>query len=114
MTPPVRRLGALVLMWLVAVFAITELTGWLFSWPAAFGGLRVGTVILYWPGQFLGWRGLLASGHRWIVDSAAGLSLACAVAVGVRVWLDRDGRRPPRFGAERWSTRADVRRSGLL
>ncbi|HYD69180.1 hypothetical protein [Azospirillum sp.] len=108
-----RLLGYL-LLWLLAVFAITELTGWLFSWPVAFGGVRVGDVALYWPGQFLGWRGLPAAGHRWIVDLATGLSLACAAAVGVRIWLDLTGSRLHRFGAGRWAARADVRRSGLL
>lgn len=108
-----RLLGTL-LLWLAAVFAITELTGWLFSWPAAFGGVRVGGVALYWPGQFLGWRASLVPGHRWIVDLATALSLACAAAAGVRIWLDLTGTRQPRFGAGRWAARADVRRSGLL
>jgi hypothetical protein len=109
-----KRLLAYLLLWLAAVLAITELTGWLFSWPMAFGGVRVGGVALYWPGQVLGWRGLLAPGHRWIVDLATVLSLACAVAIGVRVRLDLAGARQPRFGTGRWAASADVRRSGLL
>jgi len=109
-----KRLLATLLLWLAAVLAITELTGWLFSWPAAFGGVRVGGINLYLPGQFLGWRGLLAPGHRWIVDLATLAALGCAMAVGVRVWFDLTGARQPRFGAGRWAARTDVRRSGLL
>ena len=109
-----KRLLAYGLVWLTAVFAITELTGWVFSWPATFGGVRVGSLALYGPGQFLGWRGLLAPGHRWIVDLATAASAACGIAVGVRVWLDVTGTRLSRFGTGRWAARADVRRSGLL
>ena len=114
MTSHLLRLGTLLLVWLAAVFAITELTGWLFSWPAAFRGQRVGTAALYWPGQFLVWRGLLAPGHRWIVDGATVVSGACALALAARVALDLRGTRRPGFGAGRWADRAAVRRSGLL
>ena len=62
----------------------------------------------------MGWRGLLASGHRWIVDLATAASAACAIAVGVRVWLDWTGTRLSHFGTGRWAACADVRRSGLL
>ncbi|MFC5355519.1 hypothetical protein [Azospirillum himalayense] len=114
MTASIRRGATLLLVWLAAVFAITELTGWLFAWPAVFGGWRVGPFALYWPGQFLGWRGLLASGHRWIVDGAAVVSGLCALALAARVVLDLRGTRQPGFGAGRWADRAAVRRSGLL
>lgn len=114
MTASIRRVATLLLVWLTAVFAITELTGWLFAWPAVFGGWRVGSIALYWPGQFLGWRGLLAPGHRWIVDGAAVVSGLCALALAARVVLDLRRTRRPGFGAGRWATRTDVRRSGLL
>lgn len=114
MTAPIVRFGTLLLVWLAAVFAITELTGWLFAWPAVFGGWRTGSVALYGPGQFLGWRGLLAPGHRWIIDAAAGVSGACALALAVRAALDLRGDRARGFGAGRWATCTDVRRSGLL
>lgn len=114
MTPYLLRFGALLLVWLAAVFAITELTGWLFAWPAVFGGWRVGPIALYGPGQFLGWRGLLAPGHRWIVDGAAVVSGLCALALAARVALDLRGTRRPGFGTGRWADRAAVRRSGLL
>ena len=114
MTAPILRAATLLLVWLTAVFAITELTGWLFSWPAVFGGLHVGGIALYGPGQFLRWRGLLAPGHRWIVDGATVMSGLCALALAVRVVLDLRGTRRPGFGAGRWADRAAVRRSGLL
>jgi hypothetical protein len=101
-------------VWLLTVQAVTELVGWLFAWPAAFGGLRIGTVALYWPGQFLTWRGLLAPGHRWIVTVALAVCLAGALALAVRTGLALRGDRGPRFGAGRWAGDADVRRSGLL
>jgi len=108
------RLLACLLVWLAALSAITELVGWVFSWPPVFGGMRVGDAVLYLPGQFLAWRPLIASAHRWMIDAAVLVSLACAGALGVRIWLDLTGRRPSPFGAERWATCADVRRSGLL
>ncbi|MDR6773300.1 hypothetical protein [Azospirillum sp. BE72] len=114
MTAPIVRFGTLLLVWLVALFAITELVGWLFAWPAVFGGWRVGPIALYGPGQFLAWRGLLAPGHRWIVDGATLVSGACALALAVRAGLDLRGNRAHGFGAGRWATRTDVRRSGLL
>ncbi|WP_448190895.1 hypothetical protein [Azospirillum sp. sgz301742] len=114
MTASIRRGAILLLVWLTAVFAITELTGWLFAWPAVFGGWRVGLIALYGPGQFLGWRGLLAPGHRWIVDGATVMSGLCALALGIRVVLDLRGTRRPGFGTGRWADRAAVRRSGLL
>lgn len=114
MTASIRRVATLLLVWLAAVFAITELTGWLFAWPPVFGGLRVGPIALYWPGQFLGWRGLLASGHRWIVDGAAVVSGLCALALAARVIFELRGTRRSGFGAGRWADRAAVRRSGLL
>ncbi|WP_454017691.1 hypothetical protein [Azospirillum sp. Marseille-Q6669] len=114
MTALIRRIAPLLLVWLAAVFAITELTGWLFVWPAVFGGWRVGSIALYGPGQFLGWRGLLAPGHRWIVDGAAAVSGLCALALAARVVLDVRGVSRPTFGAGRWADRAAVRRSGLL
>jgi len=113
-TASIRRVATLLLVWLAAVFAITELTGWLFAWPAVFGGWRVGSIALYGPGQFLGWRGLLAPGHRWIVDGAAVASGLCALALATRVALDLRSTRRPTFGAGRWADRAAVRRSGLL
>ena len=100
--------------WLLSVAIVTELVGWLFGWPAAFGGLRVGTVALYWPGQFLTWRDLLAPGHRWMVTVAVLVCTATAVALVVRAGLPLRGDRSPRFGAGRWAGDADVRRSGLL
>ncbi len=101
-------------VWLLTVQAVTELVGWLFAWPAVFGGLRIGTVALYWPGQFLTWRGLLAPGHRWIVTVATLVCVAGALALAVRTGLALRGDRGPRFGAGRWAGDADVRRSGLL
>jgi hypothetical protein len=110
-----RRLLGYGLLGLVVVVAITELIGWVFAWPAAFGGLRVGNIAIYLPGQFLAWRPLLAAGDRWIIDAAAVACTAAAVAIAVRVWLDLTRAwRPRRFGAGRWARRADVRRSGLL
>ncbi len=101
-------------LWLLTVAIVTELVGWLFGWPAAFGGLRVGTVALYWPGQFLTWRDLLAPGHRWMVTGAVLVCTATALALAVRAGLALRGDRSPRFGAGRWADGADVRRSGLL
>lgn len=101
-------------MWLLSVTIVTELVGWLFGWPAVFGGLRIGTVALYWPGQFLIWRSLLAPGHRWIVTVAALVCTATALALAVRVGLALRGDRSPRFGAGRWADGADIGRSGLL
>ena len=63
-----RRLFGYALLWLVMVGAITQLVGWLFAWPAQFGGLRLGPVAVYGPGQFLAWRSLLDVADRWIVD----------------------------------------------
>jgi len=87
-------------VWLLTVQAVTELVGWLFAWPVVFGGLRIGDAALYWPGQFLTWRTLLAPGHRWIVTVALLVCVAGALALAVR--------------AGRWAGDADVRRSGLL
>lgn len=101
-------------VWLLTVQAVTELVGWLFVWPAVFGGLRIGTVALYWPGQFLTWRALLAPGHRWIVTVAVLVCTAAALALVVRAALALRGDRGPRFGSGRWAGDADVRRSGLL
>lgn len=101
-------------VWLLTVATVTELVSWLFGWPAVFGGLPVGSVALYWPGQFLTWRGLLVPGHRWIVTVAALVCTATALALVVRVGLALRGDRSPRFGAGRWADGADVRRSGLL
>lgn len=101
-------------VWLLTVQVVTELVGWLFAWPATFGGLRLGTIALYWPGQFLTWRGLLAPGHRWIVTAAILVCVAGALALVVRTGLALRGDRGPRFGAGRWAGDADVRRSGLL
>jgi hypothetical protein len=99
----------------VVITALTELIGWVFAWPAAFGGLRVGGIAIYLPGQFLAWRPLLAAGDRWIVDAAAVACIAAAVAIAIRIWLDLTrARRPQGFGTGRWARRADVRRSGLL
>ena len=110
--PSVRTLLGCIAVWLFTVQAVTELVGWLFAWPAVFGGLRIGTVALYGPGQFLGWWGLLAPGHRWIVVTAALVCVATALTLAVRVGL-RD-KRSPGFGAGRWADTTDVRRSGLL
>ena len=101
-------------VWLLTIQAVTELVAWLFAWPAAFGGLRIGTVALYWPGQFLTWRGLLAPGHRWIVTVAVLVCTVAALALAVRAGIALHGERGPRFGAGRWAGYADVRRSGLL
>lgn len=101
-------------VWLLTVQAVTELVGWLFSWPAVFGGLRIGGLALYSPGQFLTWRGLLAPGHRWIVTVALLVCVAGTLALAVRAGLALRGARGPRFGAGRWAGDADVRRSGLL
>lgn len=100
--------------WLLSVAIVTELVGWLFDWPAVFGGLRVGSTALYWPGQFLTWRALLAPGHRWIVTVAVLVCTAAALALVVRAGLALRGGCSPRFGAGRWADGADVRRSGLL
>lgn len=95
--------------------AVTELVGWLFAWPAAFGGVRVGDVAVYAPGQFLGWRPLLRAEHRWIIEAASAVCLLATAAVVVRVALDLRGRvRPLGVGSGRWARRADVRRSNLL
>ena len=112
--PSIRTLLGCFAVWLLTVQAVTELVGWLFAWPAVFGGLRIGTVALYGPGQFLGWWGLLAPGHRWIVIAAALVCVAAGLALAVRVGLTLRGDRVPRFGADRWAKDADVRRSGLL
>ena len=109
-----RTLLASVAVWLLTVVLVTELVGWIFAWPTVFGGLRVGGIALYGPGQFLGWRGLLAPGHRWIVTGAVLVCAAAALALAVRVGLTLRGDRSPRFGAGRWADGADVRRSGLL
>ncbi|MFP5516733.1 MULTISPECIES: hypothetical protein [Azospirillum] len=101
-------------VWLLTVQAVTELVGWLFAWPAVFGGLRIGTVALYWPGQFLTWSALLAPGHRWIVTVAILVCIAGALALAVRAGIVLRGHQDPRFGAGRWAGDADVRRSGLL
>ncbi|GLR77812.1 hypothetical protein HUE56_26325 (plasmid) [Azospirillum oryzae] len=101
-------------VWLLTVQVVTELVGWLFAWPEVFGGLRLGAVALFWPGQFLTWRGLLAPGHRWIVTVATLVCVAGALALAVRIGLALRGDRGPRFGAGRWAGDADVRRSGLL
>ncbi|MBF5095441.1 hypothetical protein F1643_14395 [Azospirillum sp. INR13] len=100
--------------WLLSVAIVTELVGWLFGWPAVFGGLPIGDMVLYWPGQFLTWRGLLAPGHRWMVTVAVLVCTATVLALAVRVGLALRGDRSPRFGAGRWADGADVRRSGLL
>ncbi|MGQ9370702.1 hypothetical protein [Azospirillum sp. ST 5-10] len=113
MTAHIARFAAPLLLWLAAVLVITEFLGWLFAWPVAFGGLRVGSAALYWPGQFLGWRGIVAPGHRWTVDTAAGLSLLLAAVPVWRLWRVRSAHSMARFGAARWAGRADVRRSGL-
>ncbi|CAO3425508.1 hypothetical protein [Azospirillum doebereinerae] len=112
LSPP-AVLGGLAI-WLLTIQAVTELIGWLFAWPAVFGGLRLGIVTLYWPGQFLTWRALLAPGHRWIVTVAALVCVAGALALAVRAGLALRSERGSRFGAGRWAGDADVRRSGLL
>lgn len=110
-----RRLLGYALLWLLAVAVVTQLVGWVFAWPPTFGGLPVGGVALYPPGRFLAWRDLLRAGDRWIVDAATLACAACGVAVVVRAWVDLTRlNRPKRFGAGRWASRADVRRSGLL
>ena len=48
-----RRIALHLGLWLVTVAVITELVGWAFVWPAAFGGLHLGSLALYIPGQFL-------------------------------------------------------------
>ncbi len=101
-------------VWLLMVQAVTELIGWFFVWPAVLGGLHVGDIALYWPGQFLTWRPLLAPGHRWILTVGALVCIAGALALAVRAGLALRGERGPRFGAGRWAGDADVRRSGLL
>ncbi|MBF5093752.1 hypothetical protein F1643_03825 [Azospirillum sp. INR13] len=101
-------------VWLLTVAVVTELVGWLFGWPAVFGGLPIGDMVLYWPGEFLAWRSLLAPGHRWIVTVAVLVCTAAALALVVRAGLALRGDRGPRFGAGRWADGADVRRSGLL
>lgn len=113
MTALLLRFATPLLLWLAAVLVITEFLGWLFAWPAAFGGLRVGSGALYWPGQFLVWRPLLDADDRWMVDAAAGLCALGALALIVRVTLDLRDRQGHGFGAARWAARADVRRSGL-
>ena len=114
MTRPLLILLGCCVAWLLTVAVVTELVGWFFAWPAVFGGLRVGGMALYGPGQFLTWRGLLAPGHRWIVTVAVLVCTATALALAVRVGLALRGDRSPRFGAGRWADGADVRRSGLL
>ncbi|MBF5094207.1 hypothetical protein F1643_06615 [Azospirillum sp. INR13] len=109
-----RAVLGVVAVWLLTIQAVTELVGWLFVWPAVFGGLRVGGIALYWPGQFLTWRTLLAPGHRWIVTVAVLVCVAGALALAMRVGLGMRGERGPRFGAGRWAGDADLRRSGLL
>ena len=110
-----QRLLALGLLWLIMVAVVTELVGWVFRWPATFGGIHLGAFALYLPGQFLAWHGLVRGRGPWIVDAAIVASVLCAVAVGARVWLDlRAARRPRLFAAERWAGPDDVRRSGLL
>lgn len=110
-----RRLLGYALLWLLMVGAVTELVGWIFAWPATFGGLRLGHFAVYLPGQFLAWRELVDAGDRWIADAAGAACLVGAVAIAVRFWLDLTrAYRPRRFGAGRWARRTDVRRSGLL
>lgn len=115
MTRPLAlRLLGYAAVWLLLVVGVTELVGWLFAWPSAFGGWPVAGITLYPPGAFVLWRDALAPADRWIVDVAAGLCAAVALALAVRVWLDGRGDRLGRFGAGRWARRADVHRSGLL
>lgn len=111
-----KRFLGYALVWLLVAAALTELVGWIFVWPAAFGGLRLGDIVLYWPGQFVTWRGLLRPADRWIVDAAAGAGLLAGLAVLVRVYLDLAGSWRPgrRFGVGRWAGRREVRASGLV
>jgi hypothetical protein len=110
-----RFLGYL-LLWLLVLAAITELVGWIFVWPSQFGGLQIGGTTLYLPGSFLSWRGLLRPDDRWIVDAAGTACALAGAAVLVRIWLDVTGTWRPRrrFGAERWASGREVRRSGLV
>ncbi|HET8727754.1 MAG TPA: hypothetical protein VFO41_09610 [Alphaproteobacteria bacterium] len=102
-------------LWLAAVGLITHAVAWWFAYPPVFGGVRLGPWAVHVPGQFLLWRDLLDAGDRWIVDLAAGLSALLAVLAGGQAVRDVTGRldRQP-FGADRWATARDVRRSGLL
>lgn len=103
-------------LWLAAVTWIGMALGWLYDWPAAFGGLPLGGVTLYWPGQFLTWGPLLAPEHRWTLWAAGALSALAGAAVLLRIGLDVFGRyRPPAGpGLERWAGRRDLKRARLL
>lgn len=112
--PFALRLVGYAAVWLLVVAGVTELVGWVFAWPPAFGGWRLAGIALYPPGAFVGWHEFLAPADRWIITVAAGLCVAAAVALAIRAWLDGRGDRLGRFGAGRWARRGDVRRSGLL
>jgi hypothetical protein len=108
------RLIGHALLWLLMVWLVTELIGWLYDWPRAFGGWRLDGVTLYLPGQLLLWRGLPDPGDRWPIDIALALCAALVPLVAWRAWRDiTRGPASRRFGASRWATRAEVRRTGL-
>lgn len=100
------------LAWMLVVQWATEVLGWLFRWPAAFGGWPLGEGRLYWPGQFLTWFPILAPGDRWVLWAALGLCLAALAAILFRLVLPAP--RQETFGADRWATETDVRRAGIL
>lgn len=112
-TLALRLLGTAV-VWLVVVAGVTELIGWVFAWPPAFGGWPVAGIVLYPPGAFVLWHEFLAPADRWIVAVAVVLCAIAAAVLAVRAWLDGRGDRLDRFGAGRWARRGDVRRSSLL
>jgi hypothetical protein len=108
------RLAGYALAWLLMVWLLTGLTGWLYRWPEAFGGWRHGDVVLYLPGQLVLWRGLPEPGDRWPIDLALALCAGLLPLVAWRAWLDiTRGAAGRRFAASRWATRADLKRAGL-
>lgn len=111
-----HRFALYLVLWFVVVCWIGQVIGWLFHWPPAFGGLRLGEWVLYWPGQFLTWADLLAPGDRWLVWTGGALAVVALLAVLARIALDLFGRYRPRrrVGADRWAGQAELRLADLL
>jgi type IV secretion system protein VirD4 len=115
-----------VLAWLIPTstgFQIaTQMIAATWSYHPALGApwLTLGAVQLYTPWQWLLWlwryQGQAPDVFTWplrIAASGALLGLLCAVAL--TLWAQRgQSRRETTYGSARWSSTADVKRSGLL
>jgi hypothetical protein len=108
------RMAGYFAVWVVMVQTVTQFTGWIFGDPAAFGGLPMGTVAVYFPGQFLLWWSRVAPGYEWVITGAALLCGLLAIPVLIRALMDHLKAREPANENSFLGGRNAARKAGLV